>query len=209
MEPLFYFVCGIHGCLHCFKNGSSFSSFKSHASRKHPNWQEHINVAELPSPSHTSFPSCMSIDEQYCNEQNWDEDDHIVEDSLQLPLVESTSEHTVSTTNSQLHNFTQSCSEAQKRAALFLLTFKEKYNLSQTAIDFAVGSVQQMLNSVCTSAITTVDLDPLVADTIAANLEDPFTLLQTIRQQTKFYRENFGLVVCMHARVSANYCNYK
>lgn len=187
MEPLFNFVCGIQGCLHCFKNGSSFSSFKSHASRKHPNWQEYIN-AELPLPS----LSLSSSDELNC-------EDHIVEDSLQLSLVENTSEHenTVSSTNSQLHNFPQSCSEGQKRAALFLLTFKEKYNLSQTAIDFAVGSVQQMLNSVCTSAVTTVDVDPLVAETIAANLEDPFSLLQTSHQQTKFYRENFGLVVCI------------
>lgn len=43
MEPAFHFVCGIRGCLHSFRFGSTFSSFKSHASRKHPNWQESVN----------------------------------------------------------------------------------------------------------------------------------------------------------------------
>ena len=53
VEPNFYFVCGINGCPHSFKLGSTFHSFKSHASRKHPNWQEFVNdevTAAAPPP---------------------------------------------------------------------------------------------------------------------------------------------------------------
>ena len=101
---------------------------------------------------------------------------------------------------SELETITsQSCSEAQKRAALFLLTFKEKYRLSQAAIDFAVGSIQSIVDSVCTSAVAVVETDLSSATAIAANKEDPFVSLRTNHQQSKFYREMFGLVVsaCM------------
>ena len=40
VEPSFFYVCGIQRCLQGFKCGASFSSFKTHAIRRHPNWQE-------------------------------------------------------------------------------------------------------------------------------------------------------------------------
>jgi len=42
METRFLCICGIKGCLHTFKHGSMFSSFKAHTSQ-HPNWQDHVN----------------------------------------------------------------------------------------------------------------------------------------------------------------------
>ena len=42
-DPTFHFVCGIHSCLHRFKSGATFRSFKTHAHRKHPHWQEDVN----------------------------------------------------------------------------------------------------------------------------------------------------------------------
>ena len=39
VEPCFQYTCSIRGCLHTFKAGSTFSSFKSHASRTHRDWQ--------------------------------------------------------------------------------------------------------------------------------------------------------------------------
>ena len=43
VEATFHFVCCIKGCLHSFKFGSTYSSFKTHANRKHPNWQDYVN----------------------------------------------------------------------------------------------------------------------------------------------------------------------
>ena len=37
-------------------------------------------------------------------------------------------------------------SDAQKAAARFLLTLKERYRLSQVAVDFAVGAVKQIVS---------------------------------------------------------------
>lgn len=50
VEPNFFFICGINGCLHAFKCGSSFSSFKTHASRKHLGWQDDLQNSHLSSP---------------------------------------------------------------------------------------------------------------------------------------------------------------
>ena len=44
IEPTFQYKCGIKGCIHQFHSGSTFSSFKTHANRKHPNWHESISA---------------------------------------------------------------------------------------------------------------------------------------------------------------------
>lgn len=44
-----------------------------------------------------------------------------------------------------------SCPSAQRTAALFLLTFQERYKLSQTAILFAVGTINTIVDGACKS----------------------------------------------------------
>ncbi len=95
-------------------------------------------------------------------------------------------------------------SPVSKSAAQFLLTLKERYCITQTAVNFAVGSVNQMVAHVCK------ELHDSVVETLQENeiaippaLDDcftpvePFGGLATEYQQTKYYRENFGLVVCL------------
>lgn len=60
MEPSFRIVCGIRGCSHSFVFGSTFSSFKSHASRKHPNWQQCVKESDN-LLSDTDAPQLSSI----------------------------------------------------------------------------------------------------------------------------------------------------
>ena len=69
--------------------------------------------------------------------------------------------------------------DPQRIAAKFLLTLKEKYNISQAAVNFTLGSIGSIVDSVCNSCF---------------DHSDPFDLLHTECQQTKFYEE-FGLVV--------------
>ena len=86
-------------------------------------------------------------------------------------------------------------------AALFLLTMQEKYCLSQKAINFAVHSVGTLIDKTCDSVRSSVKrclCHDSVIDDFCFDHEDPFASLQTDYQQTKFYREQFGLVVSMN-----------
>ena len=97
---------------------------------------------------------------------------HDIEDSMDL----STSENCVDSSG---------VSSASTTAAMFLLTFKERYSLPQTAIDFAVGTINGIISSVCGSMSS------------SGEFEDPFALLRTEYKQNKFYRDVFGLVVSL------------
>ena len=91
----------------------------------------------------------------------------------------------------------------RRAAALFLLTLKEKYKLTQTTIDFAVCQVQHMVSYALQDMKDEVQQH--VARTLGAELPDlidimdtsidPFEGLQTEYMQTKFFRENFDLTV--------------
>lgn len=94
---------------------------------------------------------------------------------------------------------------SRRSAGLFLLTLKERYQLTQTALNFAVGQVKQMVeflsDDIRLAVEATVEQHCASAGVDAPDLEscfqdiDPFYGLETEYMQTKFYKENFGLVV--------------
>ena len=85
---------------------------------------------------------------------------------------------------------------AQQTAAMFLLTFQERFRVSQTAINFAVGSINTIVNGVCEAVQHSLEAANSSIDTSAFDeREDPFSLLKTEYKQCKFYREVFGLLV--------------
>ena len=196
IEPAFHIVCGVKGCVHSFKFGSTFSSFKTHASRKHPNWQESVNdetaaVTVTPSPV-TPSPVAPSLELSQA-------DLTTTPDPVELTEDPTVSGHCCS--GSLTNHEPSSSPPTQRAAALFLLTFQERYKVSQTAINFAVGSINTIVSGVCESVResiqSSVDSGCSSMD-IAAHFddrEDPFASLQTEYRQSKFYREHFGLVV--------------
>ena len=185
-EPTFHFVCGVKGCLHSFKFGSTFSSFKTHASRKHPNWQESVND-EAAAITITPPPPLLT--------PSLDPDLNATQNPFELPEGPTIGGHCIS------GPLTNPVASSQRTAALFLLTFQEQYKLSQTAINFAVGSINSIVNDVCESvheSVTSSLNSGCSSMDIAACFEDhkdPFSSLQTEYKQSKFYREEFGLVV--------------
>ena len=185
VEPTFYLVCGIKGCLHSFTFGATFSSFKTHATRKHPRWQEYVNEVE---PEDSALPLVPSLN-QDCG--------HEVSEPPELMAPVNNCSFSVPGPSVQPKSYPQT---TQRTAALFLLTFQEKYRLSQTAINFAVGSINALVDSVHESIKASV-LDRLKTGAATVDLsvcfdhDDPFASLQTEYQQSKFYREEFGLVV--------------
>ena len=200
MEPTFHIACGMKGCLHPFKFGSTFSSFKTHASRKHPNWQEPVDdeaatVTIVPPPPSLT-PSLDSTQDHLATISQ-------IPDPVELTEGLTVNEHLAGNSGSLTH-FTPSqfCPPAQRTAALFLLTFQERYKLSQTAINFSVGSINAIVNGVCESVHgsiqSSLDSGRCSSTDVAAcfdDHEDPFASLHTEYKQSKYYREEFGLVV--------------
>ena len=179
VEPKFRLVCGIKGCSHTFYFGSTFSSFKTHASRKHTNWKENLTESTLALEPSTSISEVQPT-----------------------PEVDAT--EVVSPPTSNLQDFESEalhrtpCRSAKETAALFLITFKEQYKLPQKAIDFAVGSINSIVGSVCSDFQQSMQGAVTIPDTSSSpEYEDPFSSLQTEYMQSKFYRETFGLVVKM------------
>ena len=189
MEPSFRIVCGIKGCAHSFVFGSTFSSFKSHVSRKHPNWQQCVNESESLLSDAAASQVSVTLGAGCDGEV----------DPVVFPNSPNTNTDLFSISVCDPGPKSQPCPRrsAQEAAALFLLTFKEQYKLPQRAIDFAVGSIQSILSDVCATLQESMQVSLRSPD---CNLdfqehEDPFYCLQTEYMQTKFYRDVFGLVV--------------
>ena len=102
-----------------------------------------------------------------------------------------------------MQDSTESSSRLTRCAALFLLTTKEHYQLTQSALDFITQQIQHMIS------FAVDDIDEAVRNYLAEqglrgtpfsneqleSLRSPFMHLQTEYLQNKFYRENFNLVV--------------
>ena len=179
VEATFHFVCGIKGCLHSFKFGSTYSSLKTHANRKHPNWLDYVNE---PDATPLLLPTSSSM-----HLLNSESDLHAVNKylpELPEPVV--------------LDTELTSCPSAQRTATLFLLTFQERYKLSQRAINFAVGTINAIVDGACESLRDSLQERGSLTTDVAAcfdQREDSFAHLRTEYMQTKFYRDEFGLVV--------------
>lgn len=90
-----------------------------------------------------------------------------------------------------------------KFAALFLLNAKERYQLTQSSLDFITQQIQQMIYFLVD------DIAEIVSEHLSNegvgeipsfteqldSYRNPFIHLQTEYMQNKFYRENFNLVV--------------
>ena len=105
-------------------------------------------------------------------------------------------------------------SKLERSAALFLISLKERFEITQSALDFAVSQVQLMIE------FAVEDVRESVKDTLLPHLQacdaetftdidecfhvpNPFANLQSEYMQSKYYRQHFDLVVCLHAKLFA------
>ena len=152
--------------------------------RKHPNWQDYVNepdAAPLLLPTSSSM-NLLNPESDLPESDLPAVNEHLPE--LPEPVV--------------LDTELTSCPSAQRTATLFLLTFQERYKLSQKAINFAVGTINALVDGACESLRDSLqDRGSLTTDVAACfdECEDSFAHLQTEYMQTKFYRDEFGLVV--------------
>ena len=144
VEPSFRFVCGISGCVHCFRRCATFESFKSHVLRKHPRWQAFVD----------DLPVCeVSLPEVHAQNPAVGSPTDLLSSEPFQPLTDTTT--LLDSPSDSRPDRTPST--PQHTAALFLLTFKEKYRLSQKAIDYAVGSINTIVDNVCLQVILYYD----------------------------------------------------
>lgn len=95
--------------------------------------------------------------------------------------------------------------QAQKSTALLLLTLKERYRLTQVALDFTLGQMKQTVALVLEDVKAAVK-NKLVADEVDADevdIDQCFNLdlfqgLGTEHLQSRFYLEHFNLTVCCY-----------
>lgn len=166
--PSFRYPCGFSGCIQTF---STFSAISSHLRRRHP--------SELTQLEGDSGGGDNGQDQTLLQWNTGDLDD-----------PNEDHEEELTTTDSHLL--------AQKSTALLLLTLKERHRLTQAAVNFSVGQIKQMvlhvLDDVKASVKSKLDVDGR-SDIDECFYVDPFQGLDTEHLQTKFYRENFNLVV--------------
>ena len=186
------FACHVEHCPRAFTLGSTYSSFLTHVTRKHPNWKEILDQAPpiTRAKPHNSQPPLLPLEPQGDLENGHvppDDDDPMEFDTPEWPTDRSDDD----------------ISDARKAAGRFLLALKERYRLSQTTVDFTVGAVNQIISIVYEDLRKSViqslnDIGVPTQDICIDHLFSPeniFEELETEYQQTKFYKDHFGLVV--------------
>lgn len=169
--PNFLFTCGISGCTQTLR---TYSRITTHIRRRHPccNFRD----LEVVTTADTST-------QEGSGDELRDED------------LGPESEFVSSDSGAQLLDDEDHSLTAQRSAALLLLNLKERHRLTQSAINFSVGQVKQMVAHILEDVKISVknkvgDVD--IEDCFNA---DPFWGLETEALQSKFYREHFDLVV--------------
>ena len=184
----FEYECEISLCTHHFTTGATYASFLTHCNRKHGNWRSLISK------------TCGSGDHHSL--QSVTEDGSDVPNQLQQEQSADTDLDTSDFNASGMHDIEDTFT-TEKEAALFLLTLKEKYRLTQASLDFAVGCVNNIVNKTVKFIEESVmsslgdQRDILLSNSCFSQI-DLFQNLKTEYQQTKFYREHFGLVVSLY-----------
>lgn len=185
-SPNFSFTCGIDGCSHSF---TTFSAVMSHLNRKHKG-------VDLDSAAFVASSDDLQQSHSYESQSN-----QLMETSHEEGSLSQCFSYVPDSRTDHL----------QRSAAIFLLTLKERYEITQSALNFAVGQVQQMITYAVEDMQTTIkqhlqanDVSVDMLDGLSA--PDPFNSLQTEYMQTKYYKEHFDLVAsCVYIAIGRLY----
>ncbi len=169
--PNFTYICGISGCVQSFR---AYTAYASHLQRKH---------------SDCDLTQLQSVD---CNPGG---------PPANPPNSNSNFQNESSTGCSYSTNAAaRDC--AKRSSALLLLSLKEKHRMTQSAVNFSIGQMKEVITHVLDDAKKSLKEhvgDGALIDSCFDAVPDPFLLLETEFLQTKFYRENFNLVVSIFA----------
>ena len=190
--PNFEFTCGIQGCIRKFRN---YHTLKSHIVRNHSGEDLNSVPERFDSPSENTGSDIDTAENDECPSEL---DDDLDMDPEQLQTVCTMQSGGLSGAN-----------QLQKSSALFLLTLKEKYRLTQTAVDFAVDQIKTTVEHIIddlregvarevmniTSELSDDDKSRIYS--VFDNAKNPFSGIETQYLQSKYFEENFAVVVSL------------
>lgn len=180
----FYVCCGVQGCPRTYHN---FHSYKNHMYKKHRDVLDDVgSTSTLPLQS-----NCGSTDNRIS----------VIADGMYGE------EYVVDSGMEVDQRLQLSDDETEKRqSALFLMKAKEINKVSQSALNELVGDITslfeqkvQSLQSSVSAALAEkgIIMDPELQSLFCKpEVIAPFQGLESEYLQKKFYRENFGLLVC-------------
>lgn len=191
-ESSFHYVCGITNCPHTFKAPITYATFLTHCNRKHSNWREALSRQDI------TKSSSQSEDHLSLDSGDSPEEDHDTQEAMDL-------QRSAPDSPSSNESPTISDEDIKLAGARFLLTLKEKYRLTQASLNFALESVHDIIKitsqSIHNSVCKELEDGSFPPTSGCFQTYDPFSNLRTEYQQTKFYKDNFGLVVRDTCRV--------
>ena len=200
----FRYECGISSCSRVFVAGDSFDAFRSHCTRYHHNWKEHLVI-------HDEEDAFSDMDTHEVN----------MDLTSSQTVSAATPYHTATELSLTYGERSEYCygneyvgeitrdahyprhEDIVVNAAHFILNLKEKFKLSQVSLDFVIQSVEELLrvsaDNIKQSILTTlhqegIEIAPSLSDKCVL-LPNPFLYLKTEYQQAKFFKENFNLIV--------------
>lgn len=199
-EDTFHYQCGISSCTRVFTGGTSFDAFRGHCTRKHHNWQHGFTPNLEPAVEHvvSAGRAITSIREVSEADSDTANDYESTQEDLASDLIGSNDTSIDTSTSGDIeHNAEQLSLPVQKQsvktaAAKFILTLKEKYKLTQASLDYAVKAVDELISISNKAVQESFANGQGLTNTLYAS---PFDDLKTEYQQTKYFKENFGLIV--------------
>ena len=211
----FVMKCVVAGCSQTFR---CYSTFSSHLSRKH-------RGVDFESEGRISILSCNSCSHESEDVNDLNSCDVNISTTMESEMMDTgitgAGDAELVSNNPDVSQ-TQDCTEGSTRfsrfASLFLLTVKERYQLTQSALDFITKQIQQMISFAVDDIDTTIrnylaeqGLNKIpVLDQQLEALRNPFAHIQTEYLQNKYFRENFNLVVSLlYIYVSIHIISYQ
>ena len=197
-ESNFNYVCGISSCGRNFATDATYEAFCDHCTRYHHNWRRTF----IP----TTGIEELTIDATLLattNESRSSIEDDDIEDTLNcveetLPFLESHGTEIV-----PVHRPRDDDTSRMKMAAgNFVLTVKEKFKLTQASLNYIMQTVNEITKLSANNIKQSVMKELQGSGSVIAPClnqcflpVNPFDELNTEYQQTKFFKEKFGLVV--------------
>ena len=202
-EDNFNYKCEISSRGYVFARNASYASFLTHCNRKHDKWREALNTID--SEEDTQGPGRgEEVAQDGESDQGTGEPVSlarglaVVDQRLDKPMGTS---HVDNVDQLSYKDLEQSKADIEQAVTQFLLIFKEKYKLTQAAINFAVKSVTDIVKLTSENIEQHVLAQLVKIDPCNDYLSRPFPFtdhfmnLRTEYQQNKYYRDNLGLIV--------------
>lgn len=176
-------VCGIYSYTRTF---CKYSTIKSHVARKHCDVD--LDIVEVGRSTSLSLESNVADNIEDLTQES-------IESQVDSMEVCAESADCIVSSN-----------QMQKTAALYLLTLKERYKITQASVDFVVSQTKHTVDNVVTDLCSAVkreikklsclnDEDVSGILSVFTDVREPFLGLETHYLQCKFYEEYFGFLV--------------